>query len=138
MGSCSEPGVIPKRAVIQAMGTQDQLYKILGYDVLGRGEPTRDPKVDGVEMLSEDLQKKGYNWCRTCEIVRPPRASHCRSCDHCVLRYDHHCPFVNNCVGQRNYHFFVGFTASSLCLALFVLPALFWWAGGQTSPSDDK
>lgn len=120
---CSDPGVIPRRAIILASGTGAELSEALGYDVLG--EPTRD-KAGGFSMVPLELQRRDYRWCRTCEIIRPPRASHCSECDHCVLRFDHHCPFVNNCVGQRNYRYFIGFTSSAMCLALFVLPGLLW------------
>merc|ERR1712125_78347 len=104
----------------------------LGYNVLGEEDPesgsnAREPNVPA------HLSRQGYRWCRTCRIVRPPRASHCPDCDNCVLRYDHHCPFVNNCVGQRNYHFFFGFVTSVCLLAGLVLPVLFWFLGSDDS-----
>lgn len=111
---CTDPGIIPRREVVLATGTAEQLREALGYDVL---------EGDGIG-ISAKLRKEGYRLCNTCAIIRPPRSSHCGDCDNCVMRYDHHCPFANNCVGQRNYHFFFGFISCVLVLALMVLPAL--------------
>jgi palmitoyltransferase ZDHHC9/14/18 len=44
--------------------------------------------------------------CVTCKIIRPSGASHCSSCDNCVLDFDHHCVFITNCVGKRNHKYF--------------------------------
>lgn len=32
-----------------------------------------------------------WNKCALCDIMRPPRAGHCRTCGRCVYRLDHHC-----------------------------------------------
>jgi len=127
---CSDPGIIPRREVIIATGSAAKLQAALGYDALASDTVPLDGRLDSrgsKGAIPEHLEKRGYRWCRTCRIIRPPRASHCPDCDNCVLRYDHHCPFVNNCVGQRNYHFFFGFVTSVMCLALLVLPVLFWF-----------
>lgn len=125
---CSDPGIIPRRSLVLATGTRSYITSLLGHDPLGAEgqEPTGDALVDAQNMVSSGLRQRGYRWCHTCQIVRPPRASHCRDCDHCVLRFDHHCPFVNNCVGQRNYHFFIGFTTAAMLLAALVVPATMW------------
>lgn len=44
--------------------------------------------------------------CQTCNIIRPPRCSHCKFCDNCVLDLDHHCFYVSNCIGKRNHKYF--------------------------------
>jgi hypothetical protein len=41
--------------------------------------------------------------CSTCNIMRPPKASHCKICDNCILELDHHCFYISNCVGLRNH-----------------------------------
>ena len=54
-------------------------------------------------------------YCQTCKIMRPPKSSHCRECDHCVKGFDHHCFFVGNCIAARNRGNFLWFlTFSSL------------------------
>merc|ERR1712232_149937 len=111
------------REVILATDTGSKLEAQLGYDPLLSDCVSLDGR-NGARNLSVELQSRGYRWCRTCRIVRPPRASHCPDCDNCVLRYDHHCPFVNNCVGQRNYRFFFSFVTSVMVLAMMVIPAV--------------
>lgn len=115
---CSDPGIIPRRTVILATGREELLKETLGYDLLGVVQD------NGRLGVPDDLWRQGYRWCRTCNIIRPPRASHCPDCDNCVLRFDHHCPFMNNCIGQRNYHFFFGFLTSVLPLSLLVIPSI--------------
>ena len=45
-------------------------------------------------------------FCNTCKIMRPPKASHCRVCNNCVLNFDHHCIIGSNCIGERNHKYF--------------------------------
>jgi palmitoyltransferase ZDHHC9/14/18 len=91
--SLSDPGIIPRRLDTVS---QDTVVHVDGQDVELR-------------------------YCETCQVYRPPRASHCRICDNCIQVHDHHCVWVNNCIGARNYRSFITFLVSSILLALGIM-----------------
>lgn len=64
-----------------------------------------------------------HRYCVTCNVYKPPRASHCSVCDNCVKEFDHHCPWVGTCIGQRNYRFFCTFVFCVTIHCLFVFAA---------------
>jgi len=122
--ACTDPGIIPRRGLQACVeGLEDEVASVTGarsvaLDVLAAMiSDTSDPPP--VLLTPEEIDQ-GFRWCRTCKVIRPPRASHCADCDNCVLMQDHHCPFVHNCVGQRNYAFFSGFLTSVCCLGVSV------------------
>lgn len=109
--SCTDPGIIPRRDL------QDMFEGLREAVASVTGVPSDVTQQSAITALQ---QQRGCRWCNTCKVVRPPRASHCRDCDNCVLTFDHHCPFVNNCIGQRNYGFFNAFLVSTCCLGVAV------------------
>lgn len=95
------------------IGIKDPAQKF--YDLKKyKSQPTKlgqDGKVEGLFEKSNKHLKLSY--CKTCEILRPPRAFHCATCEACVEVHDHHCPWVGTCIGLRNSHLFIGFLVST-------------------------
>jgi hypothetical protein len=63
--------------------------------------------------------------CHSCKTVRPLRSSHCKSCNRCVLAYDHHCPYIQNCVGYNNRKYFFLFLISICSLQIITLKIIY-------------
>lgn len=45
--------------------------------------------------------------CRHCMMPKPRGSAHCKTCEHCVLRYDHHCGVIGACIADRNLKSFI-------------------------------
>lgn len=65
-----------------------------------------------------------YNWhnCPLCKQMVPPKAVHCKSCNSCILKYDHHSILTSCCIGQYNFRYFLMFlfyAALGLCYATY-------------------
>lgn len=67
-------------------------------------------------ILPDGSKVNRLKFCMTCNIYRPPRASHCDICGVCIEKMDHHCPWLGTCIGKRNYHHFFFFL-----LTLFII-----------------
>lgn len=86
-------------------------------EVKDREEPLERVDDGGCPILGH-TSTISRRWCTTCHLYRPPRCSHCRSCDNCVDGLDHHCVFLNACIGRRNYTTFYAFLCHMMALLL--------------------
>lgn len=62
-------------------------------------------------------------FCRFCHLYRPPRTSHCHTCNVCILDHDHHCSILGGCVGKRTLRFFALYLVS---LSISILVGITW------------
>uniref|UniRef100_K1QA77 Palmitoyltransferase n=1 Tax=Magallana gigas TaxID=29159 RepID=K1QA77_MAGGI len=65
------------------------------------------------EVLNGHLPDNGgipWSYCDKCDMMKPPRAHHCKVCKACILKRDHHCFVIGTCVGHYNQRYFVVLT----------------------------
>lgn len=95
------------------------------------------------DELKAALGVLGIRYCEECQLMKPPRAHHCSTCNQCTLRMDHHCPFTAGCVGQANYRYFFLFISATVGATIYAMvltwPAFhgcFWGAAGSAHEGD--
>ena len=129
--SCCQPA---RSSRSDSAKTVESLAQEFQKDMLMRMEKLpcleEDEEATGVEIteaedvwkqIMEDERLGHLKRCSTCEVLRFPRASHCKICDNCVADFDHHCPWLGNCVGGRNHGCFLSFVIALVFLSwLFI------------------
>jgi hypothetical protein len=95
----TDPGFIPRKAPLPPSNPPGQVVNRNKLETIVVTQP-------GGASATHEVNR---NWCYTCNVLRPARASHCPFCNVCVDKMDHHCPWTGTCVGGRNYRFFYGF-----------------------------
>lgn len=90
-----DPGYIPRRNFIRTvrweqseLSLEDQAVPFFDQYIFDKGRTVK------------------LKYCITWEIFRPPRSSHCGTCDACIEWIDHHWPWLGTCIGKRNYKYF--------------------------------
>ncbi|KAI8581860.1 hypothetical protein K450DRAFT_229601 [Umbelopsis ramanniana AG] len=107
--SWTDPGIVPRNLHPMSTTARDHNRYSVSYDDMW---PQNMPLPKEVQVKDQIVRLK---YCDTCQLYRPPRASHCRQCNNCVENEDHHCIWLNNCIGRRNYRsFFVFVTVATL------------------------
>ena len=82
--------------------------------------PANAPAVKPQTIRLADGSEMEEKVCLTCNIVRPPKSSHCSNCDYCVEEYDHHCGVVGSCVAKRTFRFFTLYFYFLVPLATYI------------------
>ncbi len=146
-----EPGIIPRNHpdfqnnIINEKNINEENTN---NEIKIKIENKNENKIEEIENINEYNKKNEYEKeneniipsiltyrkCESCNIIRPPKSTHCKFCDNCVLNFDHHCIYVSNCIGFRNHRHFYLFvligtiftTYVTICNFIHVIYILFF------------
>eukprot|EP01103_Thecamoeba_quadrilineata_P011158 TRINITY_DN2603_c0_g1_i1.p1 TRINITY_DN2603_c0_g1~~TRINITY_DN2603_c0_g1_i1.p1 ORF type:complete len:325 (-),score=28.81 TRINITY_DN2603_c0_g1_i1:52-1026(-) len=107
----SDPGIIPRDYKKRDNPKPTNNEQERGTYQSQNQKPAKYVKIKSIPFY--------LKYCKTCEIYRPPRASHCPVCNNCVEKFDHHCSVIGNCIGKRNYRFFISFIGWATFCSLY-------------------
>lgn len=71
--------------------------------------PGRVETMQPSSFIDAPLQYDGWQYCHTCQNVKPPNTHHCSRCGFCVRGMDHHCVYLGQCVGSETMPNFLNF-----------------------------
>jgi len=115
----SDPGFVKQNSSV-ASGLRESVSSLLTANLT----PKSDKDVCPVDVVDDATNL----YCFTCDIRKPLRSKHCRTCGGCIARMDHHCIWINNCVGAANHRPFM------ISIALMVvMHCLFVFFDGRES-----
>ncbi|RLV94261.1 Palmitoyltransferase ERF2 [Spathaspora sp. JA1] len=104
----SDPGIIPRNIHLPK--------------TLQNNKVTNPPEeYFNTITLPHNKHNVQVKYCASCHIWRPPRTSHCSTCQVCILSHDHHCIYLNNCIGERNYRYFLWFLLTAVLSCIYLL-----------------
>ncbi|KAI5960330.1 ERF2 [Candida pseudojiufengensis] len=108
----SDPGILPRNL---------HLPKSLNDNKI---DNPPEEYFNSITLPFYDDKKFGVNikYCSTCHIWRPPRTSHCKTCQFCVLNHDHH--FIHLCyyrIGSVEFVFSMYDSIQQFPLSLFLI-----------------
>ena len=108
---CSDPGIVSRR---EDLWSEEAIQNFMDLN-------DEELKVQHSDPIYQKSLYYRHRQCETCLLSRPPKASHCGICGHCVHGWDHHCVALNNCVGRRNFRAFVAFLIISVTFGVMVI-----------------
>jgi palmitoyltransferase ZDHHC9/14/18 len=102
MTRLTDPGIIPPS---ETPNSEEISTDLLVVD--SPSEEIQNEKNSDEEKLEEDSEISEFigekKFCQTCNVVKPPRSSHCSRCNRCIENFDRmyqlihfidHCPWT--------------------------------------------
>jgi len=70
----------------------------------------------GIITGDEEYSTHDIKMCPICKFpsLKSDKVIHCKTCDACIISWDHHCLWTSKCIGKNNLYSFYSFVVISL------------------------